>query len=294
MEDKDKTILANEAEIKAWLVAQGFSNESDAMLYSKDLPNGNRIHWDFRNQPKGTFYGWNKDKKADIPDDVALAMPEYIGFRRQFTPSMPVKEGTAAPIQSSSAPSSEKPKRASKTAAQQSAMPPAPPASSSPVRQAQSEIQIVDREDEAYTLMNLKDDEQVLAEMQGKYLDELVYSFQTGNRNVIGLSWAGVKETVRSAGNIEIENVDIQETPDRFRILAKGRDTARHVTMFGIAEQSKKMKLKDDTFIDDPHALSKCLSRAQRNALRSLIPEMVIKTTIDTYLQKKKNAGRAA
>jgi hypothetical protein len=57
--------------------------------------------------------------------------------------------------------------------------------------------------------------------------------------------------------------------------------------MYGVAEQSKTMTLKNGTIVEDLHALSKACSRAQRNALRVLIPEWTIKTMIETYLQKE-------
>lgn len=151
-------------------------------------------------------------------------------------------------------------------------------------------VLVVRDENEAHDFINIKDDEQVLEEMRGKYLEEFVYSFETKEgRKITGLSWAGTKEIVRSAGNIEVEDIKITETEKTYRVLAKARDTIRNVAMYGVAEQSKKMKLKDGTEIEDLHALSKCVSRAQRNALRVLIPELTIKTMIETYL---KNEGK--
>ena len=47
-----------------------------------------------------------------------------------------------------------------------------------------------------YKIMDNFDEEQVLAELQGHYLTEFVYSFKAGGRDVIGLSWAGIKELV--------------------------------------------------------------------------------------------------
>jgi hypothetical protein len=305
MTDNDKTILANTQEIHEWLIAQGFNQCDDLKLYTKTLPGGNKIHWDFRTQPKGMFYGWDKEGKMEILDDVALALPEYTGFRKRFTPSMPVKDAPVAspapaqqtPVSMSPAPS-EKQHRAPW---QPKAAPQAPPASQASQMPQVASAALAEgqaltlREDEACTLMNAKDDKQILAEMEGKYLDEFVYDIEVWDskkrkvRHVVGLSWAGVKETVRTAGHIEIDNLHIEETPEKYRILAKAKDTLHGITIYGGAEQAKMMKLKESgNVIEDVHAFSKCLSRAQRNALRSLIPEAVIKTAIDTYREKLK------
>lgn len=149
-------------------------------------------------------------------------------------------------------------------------------------------VLVVRDENEAHDFMNIKDDDQVLEEMRGKYLEEFVYSFETKEgRKVTGLSWAGVKEVARSAGNIDVEDLKISETETTYRVLAKAKDKVRNVGMFGVAEQAKKLRLKDGKEIDDIHSLSKCVSRAQRNALRVLIPELTIKTMIETYLNEK-------
>jgi len=147
-------------------------------------------------------------------------------------------------------------------------------------------------ENEAHDLMNFKDDEQVLEEMRGKYLKEFVYSFEIElgegkKRTVTGLSWAGVKEAARSAGNIEVDDLQIVEKEKSFFVKAHARDTYRNVAMFGVADQSKMMRLKTGEVVEDSHALSKCVSRAQRNAIRVLISEMTIKTIIEKYLSEK-------
>jgi hypothetical protein len=158
----------------------------------------------------------------------------------------------------------------------------------SPEKKQGNEVLVVRDENEAHDFMNIKDDEQILAEMQGKYLEEFVYSFPTKEgRTVTGLSWAGVKEVARTQGNIDVYDVKISETEAHFRILSNARDTRRNVSMPGIAEQSKKMKLKTGEEIIDQHALSKCLSRSVRNSVRALIPELMIKTMIEQYLKEK-------
>jgi hypothetical protein len=136
---------------------------------------------------------------------------------------------------------------------------------------------------QAYDLINQRDDEQVLLELRGGFLDEFVYSFPTKEGRVTGLSWAGVKEVARQMGNISITDLDITETDTTYRVKAKAKDMDRNVTMFGVTEQTKQLMLRTGETQADTHALSKCVSRAQRNAIRGLIPEMFIKEMIEKY-----------
>ena len=140
---------------------------------------------------------------------------------------------------------------------------------------------------DAYDLINVRDDEQVIQELQGGFLKEFVYSFPTSEGKVTGLSWAGVKEVARQMGNISIDDVVINETDSSYQVKAKARDVKRNVTMFGVTEQSKYMVLKNGEKKLDLHALSKCVSRAQRNAIRTLIPEELIKTMINQYVKNR-------
>ena len=156
----------------------------------------------------------------------------------------------------------------------------------SPRSKKPQEPAILETKGDAHTLMNLKDDEQVLDEIRGNYLSEFVYSFKTKEGMVTGLSWAGTKEIARLKGNISVEDININETPDQFRVLAKAQNLEKNVTMFGIGVQPKQMTLKSGDKIDDVHALSKGVSKAQRNAIRALIPEMYIKEMIKKFAEE--------
>jgi len=142
---------------------------------------------------------------------------------------------------------------------------------------------ILATKNEAYDLINQKDDQQVLQELQGGFIDEYIYSFPTSQGRVTGLSWAGVKEVARTMGNISIEDLQVNENENSFQVKAKAKDINRNVTMFGVTEQSKTITTRDGQELPDMHALSKCVSRAQRNAIRGLIPETFIKQMIEQY-----------
>ena len=264
---EQKKILA-EDEIPTYLEGMGFEADVNKPgLYKKELDVGANGYWDFRKQKKGSFYvADSQDNGGSFwKDEQAKQLPEYIEVRKALGGEEKPKKKDA-PIQSNQ--ESHVPEKSSGTL-------------------------VLRDENQAHDIMNQKDDEQVLAEMEGKYLEEFVYSFpvEGGKRTVTGLSWAGVKEVVRTAGGIEVEDIKITETEKTYRVLAKGRDTVRGVAMFGIAEQAKMMKLKSGDAIEDMHSLSKCVSRAQKNCLRVLIPEATIKMTIEKFLAEKKKRG---
>lgn len=235
------------------LEGMGFTEKEDKPgLFSKNIDDVN-FFWDFRKTKNGSAYASRTKEDGEgfdnIPRQELEQMEEYLTLR-------PEKNGKT-----------EK-KDVSKIK------------NITPDR-------ILRDKTEAHDIMNIKDDQQVLAEIQGQFLEEFVYNFKTKGGEVTGLSWAGTKEIARRQGNISIEDIKITETDNTYRVLAKAKDITRNVTMFGIAEQSKKMKLKSGHEIEDLHSLSKCVSRSQRNAIRALIPEIFIKEMIKQFLKEK-------
>ena len=121
-----------------------------------------------------------------------------------------------------------------------------------------------------------RDEAQILAEIQGNVIDEMVYSFKVGSREVTGISWVGIKELARMYGKIDVDLVQLTETDEQFIVIVKARDIERGNSMLGTSTQAKVMKTgKGDQM--DPFALPKAMSKAQRNAIRSLIPETFMK-----------------
>jgi hypothetical protein len=119
-----------------------------------------------------------------------------------------------------------------------------------------------------------------------------------------GLSFSGVKwiansPEIVSKHPLSIEHIEIVESPDgkTWRANAMCKDLATSRKLWGSYEQSKMMKIavrdsqgkkvKGD-YIEksNPFSYSVASSKAQRNALRQLLPEPVI---IAMYKQWKKN-----
>jgi len=135
--------------------------------------------------------------------------------------------------------------------------------------------------------MDRRDEEQILAELEGKYLEEFVYQFHQGNRTVTGLSWAGIKEIAYRMGNINVDLERFEENETHFSIFVKATDSERGNTRLGVYSQPKTMKRRDGSEEPDQFALQKALSKAQRNAMRALMPEQMLKVWISTFLGYK-------
>ena len=140
---------------------------------------------------------------------------------------------------------------------------------------------------EDFRELERRDEEQILAEMEGKYLDEFVYQFQQGGRTVTGLSWAGIKEIAYRMGHITVDLERLEEKETHYVIIVKATDTEKGNSRLGISTQPKTMKRRTGPDEEDQFALQKAMSKAQRNAMRSLMPEEMLKTWISRFLTGK-------
>ena len=143
-----------------------------------------------------------------------------------------------------------------------------------------------------YALMERKDENQILAEIKGNVLEEFVYSFPQGNRTVTGLSYSGVKQIALQMGNIHCEEPILQENGSCWICKVKAIDVQRNFEMWGVSQQPKYMELKSGQKLRDDFCIQKCVSKAERNALRKLMPEKIIIEMIKEWQSKKNNGGR--
>jgi len=146
-----------------------------------------------------------------------------------------------------------------------------------------------------------KDEAQVLAELAGELISEMVYTVEVYDRKAkrkvskARLSWAGVKEVARSRGNIVLTEPVVTDLDTTIRIIVKATDLTRNFTVFGGCQQPRKMKVNDkddDTgevtghhYEDDPFCFQKGLSKCQRNALTLCIPADYAAKCITRFLK---------
>ena len=137
---------------------------------------------------------------------------------------------------------------------------------------------------EAYELLDQRDEEQILAEIKGNIITEMFYSFKMDGREVTGISWVGTKEIARQYGGIDMNFVRCEDTPIAYIAICKATDTKRGTSLLGTAMQPKLMQTRNGE-VEDRFAYTKAVSKAQRNAIRAIIPERFL---IEMYEQFKK------
>jgi hypothetical protein len=134
----------------------------------------------------------------------------------------------------------------------------------------------------AYQDMDKRDENQIIQEMRGEILEDLVYDISIGGRRVTNLSYAGIKEAIRRRGSLEILDVKTEETEASIRVMVKVRDLQNRIDVLGASEADKTK----------PFAYTLAVNKAERNAFAKLIPAKWFATLIDEYLQQKGNQPR--
>jgi len=85
---------------------------------------------------------------------------------------------------------------------------------------------------ELYLAMEKRDEGQIVAVLEGRYLEEFVYEFELGGRKVTGLSWIGIQEASREYGGIECKLLEERST-DLHIIVTIEADCRIHMQIVG-------------------------------------------------------------
>lgn len=149
--------------------------------------------------------------------------------------------------------------------------------------------QVALREQEVLVLAERRDEEQIMRELLGEVMRTYVYRFRVGDREVVNVSYAGIKEAARRRGNIHVMRVELDESKDGSAYIAKAEvfDLQNNFKVWGVASQPKRMTLRSGEQVDDPFALQKAASKAIRNGLRACIPEKLLAELIRTWLERE-------
>ncbi len=140
-----------------------------------------------------------------------------------------------------------------------------------------------------YEVVDQVDDQAIIELMTGQTIQDYVYSFKQGGRTVEGLTLAGINEAANRRGGIQIEEVNYEEREHSWIATAKAVDTITGSSRYGAYEQAKMAGGRSD-----PFAFTKAVHKAQRNAIKQLIPVPVIREVLNFYLHRKANTGSAA
>ena len=124
-----------------------------------------------------------------------------------------------------------------------------------------------------FEIFEKRDEDQILAEAQGHIIEEMFYKFPLDGKTVTGISWVGTKEIARKYGGIKMGIPQVTDLGDQYACSIQATDIKNDVTLIGSSMQPKNMTLKSGEEKPDRFAYTKVVSKAQRNAIRALIPE---------------------
>ena len=140
-----------------------------------------------------------------------------------------------------------------------------------------------------YAVVDQVDDQAIVELMTGQTIQDYVYSFKQGGRTVEGLTLAGINEAANRRGGIQVEEVKYEELENSWIATAKAVDTITGSSRYGAYEQPKTAGNRPD-----PFAFTKAIHKAQRNAIKQLIPVPVIREVLNFYLHRKAGSGNSA
>jgi hypothetical protein len=166
---------------------------------------------------------------------------------------------------------------------------------------------------EVFVVLDRHDELMIVEEMQRRVLDVMLYDFPMDGSQVVDLSVQGVNECVRVMNATGKCHVTIDRTSlvveSMVEDVGNGPEPCYTATVYAVDDlsgygqygtfvQPKRIKLKkqvaarkrsqgrsvtDDDSIADPFSRQKAINKAQRNALRAMIPEHVRQTLIAQY-----------
>jgi len=142
--------------------------------------------------------------------------------------------------------------------------------------------------EEPFAVMERADEDQIVASIRGAYLEGMVYKFSMAGRQVVGVSWSGIKEIAyqlaRETGRaIDVKILEVHEDAETITYTVEASHKGIG-TRVGVATQAKMFGNK----MPDQFARVKALSKAQRNAIRAVLPELSIKQFIEESTSKGK------
>ena len=140
-----------------------------------------------------------------------------------------------------------------------------------------------------YAVVDQVDDQAIVELMTGQTIQDYVYSFKQGGRTVEGLTLAGINEAANRRGGIQVEEIKYEELENSWIATAKAVDTITGSSRYGAYEQPKTAGNRPD-----PFAFTKAIHKAQRNAIKQLIPVPVIREVLNFYLHRKAGSGNSA
>jgi len=152
------------------------------------------------------------------------------------------------------------------------------------------------QQESEFEIMDALDEQQIVDEIKGHVLEQFFYEFTQGNKQVVGISYAGIKSVCQKLSNdghpISIEEMHVDVGPETISALACAVDLTTKEKRWGAAEASKTITFfdyRDKTEKTKPNPFTRAVavSKAQRNAMRNFVPEVVIQEAYKEWKAKK-------
>jgi hypothetical protein len=154
-----------------------------------------------------------------------------------------------------------------------------------------------------YVAQEIADDRVIEQELLGAAVGTMVYEFELNGKTLNGLSWPGVREVVRQLNRNPKSGHKIRISPEPPKItrdLEQGGQRGIEVMCYaedivsgsGLWGSKFEPYKKADpnmpgSLYDNPFAFETALSKAQRNAMRGLLPEKVVNEMIEKLRVEK-------
>lgn len=161
--------------------------------------------------------------------------------------------------------------------------------------------------DDVFRVMDRADEIQILDELQTRPIGEMVYSFSPagGGAKVTDLSYAGVREVVRTLNRGGYTAIRIgqgqpivdeitEEGESYYRVMVYAEDGKTGAGQWGTAVEPKHIQKRNGDRPWDKFALTKALNKAQRNAMKALLPVEFTETIKALYLKDMKRVREIA
>ena len=144
------------------------------------------------------------------------------------------------------------------------------------------------KQESKYEIMEARDEAQIIAVAKGSIIKEMFYSFYIGGKKVTGISWVGTKEIARRYGGLEMGLPIMTDIGEEWAASVQCTDLVNKLTLVGTSTVSKTIVKKNGDIDPNKFAYTQASSKAQRNAIRALIPERVLIEMLETFIAEKK------
>jgi hypothetical protein len=149
-----------------------------------------------------------------------------------------------------------------------------------------------------FVVLDRHDEAQIISEFQRRALKVMLYDFTQAGTQLVDLSYQGVNEAVRlmnATGKCRIrirpESLHVEEVtedagsgPERFYVATVyAEDEITGYGQYGTSTCPVMMKLRNGKSKWDVFARTKAINKAQRNALKVMVPEGMRQTMIAQY-----------